>query len=161
MIGAVAVAVYTAPAMGTPTTGTVAPAAGALVAFDGTVTVSSEPTGSGGHGSITNTGTWTASGAVTGSFAVSELTWFGGNTVHDVFTLAGGAGTITIDVHATFVGFAAAYEYVKGSWTVTAGTGAYANLHGQGDYAATVDKSTRRFIVTESLTGFGNYVPTS
>src|SRR6516162_10266069 len=98
MIGAVAVAVYTAPAMGTPTTGTVAPAAGALVAFDGTVTVSSEPTGSGGHGSITNTGTWTASGAVTGSFAVSELMWFGGNTVHDVFTLAGGAGTITIDV---------------------------------------------------------------
>jgi hypothetical protein len=126
-------------------------APGAPVTFDGTVTVSAEPPGPGGQ--ITNTGAWTASGAVTGSFAVSELTWFGGGTVHDVSTLTGVNGVITVDVQARFVGFSAPYVDVKGVWVITSGTGAYAGLHGTGDYTATVNQSTQPKIVTESLTG--------
>ena len=133
-------------------------ATGAPVTFDGTVAVSSEPSsGSGAQGGITNTGAWTATGAVTGSFAVSEQTWFGGGTVHYVGTLSGANGTITVDVQARFVGFNAPFEDVKGVWVITSGTGAYAGLHGTGDYAATVNVSTQPKIVTESLTGAAEY----
>jgi hypothetical protein len=128
-------------------------APGAPVTFDGAVAVSSEPSGPGAEGAITNTGSWTASGAVTGSFAVSELTWFGAGTVHDVSTLTGANGTITVDVQARFVGFSAPFVDVKGVWVITSGTGAYAGLHGTGDYTATVNQSTQPKIVTESLTG--------
>lgn len=138
-----------------PTAASAAP--GAPVMFDGTVAVSSEPSGSGAQGGITNTGAWTASGAVTGSFAVSEQTWFGGGTIHDVSTLSGANGTIAVDVQARFVGFNAPYEDVKGVWVITSGTGAYASLHGTGDYTATVNVSTQPKIVTESLTGAAEY----
>lgn len=130
-----------------------APAAPASVAFTGTVTVSHEPTGFGAQRGIINTGTWTASGVVTDSFAVTEQTWFGSGTIHYVGTLTGSAGTITIAVQAKFVGFVAPFEQVKGNWTITSGTGAYTNLHGTGDYAATVNTSTQPPIVTETLTG--------
>lgn len=132
-------------------------ATGAPVAFNGTVAVSSEPFGPGVQ--ITNTGSWTASGAVTGSFAVSELTWFGGGNspaIHYVGTLSpltGADGTITVDVQARFTGFSAPYADVTGVWVITSGTGAYAGLHGTGDYTATVNHSTQPIIVTESLTG--------
>lgn len=134
-------------------------ATGAPVTFNGTIAVSSEPCGGGPPSCITNTGSWTASGAVTGSFAVSEQTWFGGGnslTVHYVGTLTpltGASGTITIDVQAKFTGFSAPYEEVRGVWVITSGTGAYAGLHGTGDYTATVNVSTQPKIVTESLTG--------
>jgi hypothetical protein len=128
------------------------------LAFNGTITVDTQPTGPGPAGGITNTGTWTASGLVTEQFAVSEKTFFGGgnsSTLHYVGTLTGAAGTITIQVQARFVAFAAPYEYVRGGWAITSGTGAYANLHGTGDYAATLNIFTTP--VTESLTGFGQY----
>lgn len=120
------------------------------VAFTGTITVSGEPAGS--H-YIINTGTWTASGFVSGTFAVSEKTWFGGGTVHDVSTLTGAAGTITVDVQGRFVSFTAASARVQGVWAITGGTGAYASLSGTGDYDGTVNRSVRPDIVTESLTG--------
>ena len=123
------------------------------VAFTGTVTVSGEPSGS--H-YIINTGTWTASGFVSGIFDVSEKTWFGGGpggTVHDVSTLTGAAGTITVDVQGRFVSFTAASAHVQGVWAITGGTGAYASLSGNGDFDATVNRSVRPDIVTESLTG--------
>ncbi|HEX9041718.1 MAG TPA: hypothetical protein VF838_11920 [Trebonia sp.] len=120
------------------------------VAFTGTITVPVEP---GGSHYITNTGTWTASGFVSGTFDVSEKTWFGSGTVHDVSTLTAAGGTITVDVQGRFVSFTAVSAHVQGVWAITGGTGAYANLSGNGDYDATIDRSVQPRIVTESLTG--------
>jgi hypothetical protein len=127
------------------------------VAFNGMVTVTSQPCVSGPAGCIVNPGTWTASGAVTGSFAVSEKTWFGNGTVHDVSTVTGSDGTITIEVDARFVAFTASSSTVRGDWTITSGTGSYANLHANGTYAATVDSSAQPELVSESLTGSADY----
>ena len=131
-----------------PAAAVAAPAAN--VAFTGTITVSGEP---GGSHYITNTGTWTASGFVSGTFDVSEKTWFGSGTVHDVSTLTGPGGTITVDVQGRFVSFIAGSAHVQGVWAITGGTGAYASLSGNGDYDAIVNESVRPSIVTESLTG--------
>ena len=126
----------------------------APVTFTGTITVSAEPTGNGANGGITNTGSWTASGAVTGSFAISEPTTFGGAAIHYDGTLTGSYGTITIRVNARFVAADASHVYVSGVWSILSGTGAYANLAGQGDYSGTIDRTVTPKVVTESLTGY-------
>lgn len=135
-----------------PTVASAAPSA--PVTFTGTITVSGEPTGNGANGGITNTGSWTASGAVTGSFAVSEPTTFGGAALHYDGTLTGSQGTLTIRVNARFVGADATHVYVSGVWSILSGTGAYANLAGNGDYSGTIDRTVTPKVVTESLTGY-------
>jgi hypothetical protein len=52
--------------------------------------------------------------------------------------------TITIRIQSTFAG-----GTFTGQWVVVSGTGAYANLHGEGLRVATIDAG----IVTETLTG--------
>ena len=136
-----------------------ASAAPAPLGFNGMITVSVENSGLGSDRGITNLGTWTATGGLSGSFNVSEQTWFGAGSVHCVDTLTpvtGDAGTITVAVNAQFVAFTPQYAYIKGAWTITSGTGAYANLTGNGDYSGVLDHAVQPRTVTETLTGHGS-----
>ena len=90
------------------------------------------------------TGTWSASGGINDSGTLTESTDFrvGHHQLHVVRVMTGSKGTITmvIDVSLT---------RGIGPWAVIAGTGAYAQLHGQGtDVGVIVDGA-----VTETLTG--------
>ena len=102
------------------------------------------------------TGTWSASGGISDSGALAESTNFrvgvgagGFGQVHEVRVMTGSMGTITLvednsltlEPDGTIVG--------TGHWAVTAGTGAYAALHGQGTDAGVAVKG----VVTETLTG--------
>jgi len=157
-------ALLIATGMAMPLVPASASASPSVQGFSGSVAVSGEPTGPGPDGGITNSGTWAASGLIAGPFAVVERTWFGGgnsSTLHYDGTLTGSAGTISIQVEARFVGYTAPYVHVDGVWTITAGTGAYTNLHGTGAYTATLDTSTTPKTITESLTGSADLAPGS
>ena len=105
-----------------------------------------------------NTGTYTASGVVSGSFAVSESFRFGGGRsapLHTVDTLTGSNGTITIDQQLKFIGSSGSCSFFGGVWMITGGTGAYASVHGTGDAAGTVCPSGDSYTVAVSLIGAG------
>ena len=90
------------------------------------------------------TGTWSASGGINDSGTLTESADFraGHHQLHVVRVMTGSKGTITmiIDVSLT---------RGTGPWAVIAGTGAYAQLHGQGtDLGVAADG-----VVTETLTG--------
>jgi len=102
------------------------------------------------------TGTWSASGGINDSGTLTEPTDFrvgvgagGFGQVHLVRVMTGSKGIITlvednsltVEPDGTIVG--------TGHWAVIAGTGAYAELHGQGTGRAVVVKG----VVTETLTG--------
>jgi hypothetical protein len=102
------------------------------------------------------TGTWSASGGISDSGTLVQPTDFrvgvgagGFGQVHLVRVMTGSMGTITLvednsltlEPDGTIVG--------TGHWAVTAGTGAYAQLHGEGTGTGVVVKG----VVTETLTG--------
>jgi len=105
-------------------------------------------------------GSWSASGLVNssgyGEFNPRVTGWFDPatgqfRTVHDYMTLYDDQGSITIDSH----GRAAAVTDEQGvdhegfalNWTIISATGAYEDLHGQGNGYAWPDFSTFRFPV--------------
>ena len=75
-------------------------------------------------------GTFTTSGALTisgASFMHVDLNPFNGVRAHCVVTLTASNGTIIIDQQCQF-----ATSPPKGRWEIVSGTGAYANLNGNG-----------------------------
>ena len=102
------------------------------------------------------TGTWSASGGISDSGTLTEPTNFrvgvgagGFGQVHFVRVMTGSLGTITVveDVALTLEPDGTIQG--TGQWAVTAGTGAYADLHGQGTSTAVVVKG----VVTATETG--------
>jgi hypothetical protein len=102
------------------------------------------------------TGTWSASGGISDSGTLTEPTNFrvgvgagGVGQVHLVRVMTGSLGTITLveDVSLTLEPDGSIQS--TGQWAVTGGTGAYAQLHGQGTSSAVVVKG----VVTETDTG--------
>jgi len=102
------------------------------------------------------TDTWSASGGINDSRTLTEPTDFrvgvgagGFGQVHLVRVMTGSKGIITlvednsltVEPDGTIVG--------TGHWAVIAGTGAYAELHGQGTDRGVAVKG----VVTETLTG--------
>jgi hypothetical protein len=94
------------------------------------------------------TGTWTASGAIADSGTLVEpyVNFVGNGQLHIERVFTGTQGTITIRIQSTLVGDTLTFT---GYWVVVSGTGAYANVHGEGLRAATLTNG----IVTETLTG--------
>jgi hypothetical protein len=103
------------------------------------------------------TGTWTATGAIADSGALIEpnVNFVGNGQLHIVRVFTGAQGTITIRIESTLNSVVGDTGTFTGHWVVVSGTGAYANLHGQGLRAATIDVNTG--IVTETLTGEGHF----
>ena len=61
------------------------------------------------------------------------------NSLHSSFRLVGGQGTIEIDLVGLFGRLPAPLASGDGTWVVTGGTGAYADLHGRGTWTAAAD----------------------
>ncbi len=101
-------------------------------------------------------GTDVAEGALTGTFAFIDHTVISpGGHLHVDRVLTQGYDTISMEVDADFVGFTANTESVSGRWTITSGTGVYANLAGIGSYTATVTIVTiASHTINEALGGF-------
>jgi hypothetical protein len=98
------------------------------------------------------TGTWKATGAIAdaGTLNESNVNFVAPRlSLKRVFT--GARGTITIHIQSTLTSVVGHTGTFTGHWVVVSGTGAYANLHGQGLRAATINNNTG--IVTETLTG--------
>ena len=102
------------------------------------------------------TGTWTATGAIADSGTLIEpKVNFVGSQLHIERVFTGAQGTITIHIQSTLTSVVGDTGTFTGHWVVISGTGAYANLHGRGLRAATIDLNTG--IVTETLTGDGHF----
>ena len=96
----------------------------------------------------TTNGTFTASGAVSDNGTETGGGWFAGlghlktgepSSLHASMTLAGANGTVTLDLVGAFGHLPAAVASGDGRWVIIAGTGAYADLHGRGSWAAQAD----------------------
>jgi hypothetical protein len=94
------------------------------------------------------TGTWTASGGINDSGTLVQPVDFRvgqGRVVHLVRVMTGSKGTITL-VEDNLIG-------VRGHWAIIAGTGAYAELHGDGTTSGVLVNG----VVTDTLTGSVHY----
>jgi hypothetical protein len=94
------------------------------------------------------TGTWTASGGINDSGTLVPPVDFRvgqGRVVHLVRVMTGSKGTITL-VEDNLIG-------VRGHWAIIAGTGAYAELHGDGTTSGVLVNG----VVTDTLTGSVHY----
>lgn len=112
-------------------------------------------------------GTSVASGAITGSFGLTDIALvhqhpptkdghFG--TIHIDSLLTGKHGTIIMDIRGQFVSRKPnGTETVKGHWTIIGATGSYANLHATGSDDTTID--TTNETITDTLTGFAHNAP--
>jgi len=102
------------------------------------------------------TGTWSASGGISDSGTLAETTVFvvGNGQLHIVRDVTGSQGTFTLRIDSTAVAVEpdGSIDFT-GYWVVIAGTGAYADLHGQGTRSAVA----RNGVVTETLTGSVHY----
>jgi len=95
------------------------------------------------------TGTWTASGGISDSGTLVQPVDFRvgqGRVVHLMRVMTGSKGTITL-VEDNLIGTPV------GHWAVIAGTGAYAELHGDGTSSGVVVNG----VVTDTLTGTVHY----
>ena len=99
------------------------------------------------------TGTWTATGAIADAGTLTEpfLKFVGNGQLHIERVLTGEQGTITLRIQSTLTGVIGDIAKFTGYWVIVSGTGAYADVHGQGLRTATVDLNTA--IATETLTG--------
>ena len=88
-------------------------------------------------GTFTTTGALTISGSATMSVGLN----FNGTIAHCVVTLIAPNGTIIIDQECQF-----ATSPPKGRWEIVSGTGAYANLNGNGSLTMPPN--------TEAMTGY-------
>jgi hypothetical protein len=96
------------------------------------------------------TGTWSASGGISDSGTLTEPTNFRvDDQVHIVRVDTGSKGTITLVIHVSLTVEPDGTVVGIGPWAVIAGTGAYADLHGQGTGHSVVVKG----VVTDTLTG--------
>lgn len=94
------------------------------------------------------TGTWTASGGINDSGTLVQPVDFRvgqGRVVHLMRVMTGSKGTITL-VEDNLIG-------VRGHWAIIAGTGAYAELHGDGTTRGVIVNG----VVTDTLTGTVHY----
>ena len=103
------------------------------------------------------TGTWSASGGISDSGTLVQPVDFrvgvgagGFGQVHLVRVMTGSNGTITLVEDDSLTLEPDGTIAATGHWTVIAGTGAYADLHGQGTRSAVADTHG---VVTETLTG--------
>lgn len=102
------------------------------------------------------TGTWSASGGINDSGTSVEPTvnFVGNGQLHIVRDVTGSQGTFTLRLDSTLVAIEPDGSHVfSGQWVVISGTGAYADLHGQGTRSAVVTNG----VVTETLTGTVHY----
>lgn len=91
-------------------------------------------------GPDTLAGTFVASGVVADAGAYVETFRLAGRTVQGVKTLTGRDGTITLQSQGVLVLTGETTgEIVHGRWVILAGTGAYAELQGEGDVSVSVD----------------------
>jgi hypothetical protein len=101
------------------------------------------------------TGAWTATGRIADSGTLFEpvldAVGVGSLQLHIERVFVGGQGSITIRIQSSLTGFAQGIASFTGHWVVISGTGAYADLHGEGLRTATADVNAG--IVTETLTG--------
>jgi hypothetical protein len=102
------------------------------------------------------TGTWSASGGISDSGTLVQPTDFrvgvgagGFGQVHLVRVMTGSKGTITLVEDNSLTLEPGGTIVSTGQWAVIAGTGAYAELHGQGTAVGVVVKG----VVTETDTG--------
>ena len=98
------------------------------------------------------TGTWSASGGISdsGTLAETSVNFVGNGQLHIVRDVTGSQGTFTLRIDSTVVAVEPNGNVdFTGNWLVIAGTGAYADLHGQGTRSAVADHG----VVTETLTG--------
>ena len=61
------------------------------------------------------------------------------NSLHSEMTFVGANGTIELNLSGLFGRLPAPLADGSGSWVISNGTGAYADLHGQGSWTATAD----------------------
>jgi hypothetical protein len=99
------------------------------------------------------TGTWSASGGISDSGTLVEpsVNFVGNGQLHIVRDVTGSQGTFTLRIDSTAVAVEpdGSVDFT-GYWVVITGTGAYADLHGQGTRSAVADTNG---VVTETLTG--------
>ena len=102
------------------------------------------------------TGTWSASGGISDSGALTQPVDFrvgvgagGFGQVHLVRVMTGSNGTITVVEDNSLTREPDGSIQSTGQWAVIGGTGAYADLHGQGTSSAVVVRG----VVTETATG--------
>jgi hypothetical protein len=84
-------------------------------------------------------GTFESTGAVTDSGTVVQEHFIAGRTVHGVKTLTGAEGTIVIRFQGLITPTSPATAVFRGRWVIVDGTGAYEDLHGQGEVATTIN----------------------
>jgi hypothetical protein len=103
------------------------------------------------------TGTWSASGGITdaGTLVEPSVKIVGNGQLHIVRDVTGSQGTFTLRIDSTVVAVEpnGSVDFT-GYWVVIAGTGGYADLHGQGTRSAVADTNG---VVTETLTGSVHY----
>ena len=97
------------------------------------------------------TGTWSASGGISdsGTLAEPSVNFVGNGQLHIVRDVTGSQGTFTLRIDSTAVAEPNGNVDFTGQWVVIAGTGAYADLHGQGTRSAVAAHG----VVTETLSG--------
>jgi hypothetical protein len=126
----------------------VAAAAPTAAATPGAVSIEVNLVLSGNLQASTTLGTFSASGAIVDAGTEAGAGRFSGlghlktgepNSIHSTVTLAGVQGTITLDLVGQFGQLPAPLAWGTGRWVITDGTGAYADLHGRGSWAAQAD----------------------
>jgi hypothetical protein len=101
-------------------------------------------------------GTWSASGGISdaGTLVEPTVNFVGNGELHIVRDVTGSQGTFTLRIDSKVVAVEPdGSDVFTGHWVVIAGTGAYADLHGQGTRNAVVTNG----VVTETLTGGVHY----
>lgn len=99
------------------------------------------------------TGTWTAVGAISdgGRLVEPAVNFVGNGELHINRVVIGTAGTFTLRIDSTATFEPDGSVDFTGRWVVIAGTGAYANLHGEGSRTAQIESDSD--VVMETLSG--------
>jgi hypothetical protein len=103
------------------------------------------------------TGVWAATGAVTdsGTLAEPQLNFVGNGELQITRVVTGSQGTFTLRILSKVTGVQPDGSVIfAGQWSIIAGTGQYATLHGVGERAAIVNDQG---FVTEALTGQAHF----
>jgi hypothetical protein len=99
-----------------------------------------------------HTGTWSASGGISDSGPLVDVSdhLVGNGQIHVVRDVTGSQGTFTLRIDGSVTGVQpdGSIDFTT-LWVVIAGTGGYADLHGQGPGSAVLAHG----VVTETLTG--------
>ena len=109
------------------------------VSFVVTVTLAGDLTASTTSGTFSMTGAITDSGSESGDgrFAgLGHLKTGEPNSLHSEMTLVGSEGTIELRLVGLYGQLPAPSATGEGRWVVVGGTGAYADLHGEGSWTA-------------------------